>query len=86
MWAARRRYRRRLGYFQLNVSAVLPLHCPCTAPATHGSWARPAGDPLLLRSWQADSAVKIQAFFRAWRARGDYRMLGEHGAPPPPAV
>uniref|UniRef100_A0A8P0PNY0 IQ motif containing GTPase activating protein 3 n=1 Tax=Canis lupus familiaris TaxID=9615 RepID=A0A8P0PNY0_CANLF len=41
MWAACRRYRRRLGYFQKNVNAI----------------------------------VKIQAYFRAWKARDDYRVL-----------
>ncbi|EPY88653.1 IQ motif containing GTPase activating protein 3 [Camelus ferus] len=51
MWAARRRYRRRLGYFQKNVNAV----------------------------------VKIQAFFRARKARDDYRTL-VHAPHPPLSV
>uniref|UniRef100_A0A8C5JUS1 IQ motif containing GTPase activating protein 3 n=1 Tax=Jaculus jaculus TaxID=51337 RepID=A0A8C5JUS1_JACJA len=53
MWITRRRYVRRLRYFQDNVSA--------------------------------DSIVKIQAFFRARKARGDYRML-VHARHPPLSV
>ncbi|KAF4021228.1 hypothetical protein G4228_013169 [Cervus hanglu yarkandensis] len=48
MWAVRRRYRKRLGYFQKNVSSI----------------------------------VKIQAFFRARKARDDYRMLVHTPHPP----
>jgi len=28
-------------------------------------------------SWQVKAVIKIQAFVRANKARGDYRMLGE---------
>uniref|UniRef100_A0A8C4MVG6 IQ motif containing GTPase activating protein 3 n=1 Tax=Equus asinus asinus TaxID=83772 RepID=A0A8C4MVG6_EQUAS len=51
MWAAQRRYQRRLDYFQKNVNSV----------------------------------VKIQAFFRARKARDDYRML-VHARHPPLSV
>lgn len=34
-----------------------------------------------LRSWQVESVVKIQAFFRARKARDDYRMLGTRPGP-----
>lgn len=72
MWASRRRYRKRLGYFQKNVSVghfstTLHHHCPMK------------GQVLMPQSrclWQVGAVVKIQAFFRARRARGDYQTLG----------
>ncbi|KAF1475936.1 Ras GTPase-activating-like protein IQGAP3, partial [Megadyptes antipodes antipodes] len=35
--------------------------------------------PFLCLSWQIKSVIKIQAFVRANKARGDYRMLGKWG-------
>uniref|UniRef100_A0A2K5CUS6 IQ motif containing GTPase activating protein 3 n=1 Tax=Aotus nancymaae TaxID=37293 RepID=A0A2K5CUS6_AOTNA len=70
MWAARRQYLRRLHYFQKNVSvALLPL-------------ARAASKPFPIR---VNSIVKIQAFFRARKARDDYRIL-VHAPHPPLSV
>ncbi|XP_040491746.1 ras GTPase-activating-like protein IQGAP3 [Ursus maritimus] len=84
MWAAQRRYRRRLGYFQKNVSVpCCPVPMPSLHPGDPGEGSQQAFPHL--RSWQVESVVKIQAFFRARKARDDYRML-VHAPHPPLSV
>lgn len=63
-----------------KTTALLPEECEChpiSLPPAQALPIRPEQGWPAGYSWQVDSVVKIQAFFRARKVRDDYRILGE---------
>uniref|UniRef100_A0A8B9SFL7 IQ motif containing GTPase activating protein 3 n=1 Tax=Apteryx owenii TaxID=8824 RepID=A0A8B9SFL7_APTOW len=85
----RRAYLERLRYLQANADAAvkvgnLVLGVCCFCPCRHGSCCRSSRRirETAFTSLPIKAVIKIQAFVRANKARGDYRMLVSARNPP----
>lgn len=81
MWLARRRYQARLAFFRRNVSVGSAYSYDLddvtgSGPIRIQGFTLPAAIIVPLCP-QVGAVIKIQAFFRANKAREEYRMLGE---------
>lgn len=84
MWLAMKNYRARLNFFRENVCFFLLFSlCAASEQGLHQNYdlnKRLTPGTTLSQYGvcpQVDAVVKIQAFFRASKAREEYRMLGE---------